>query len=191
MSTHSRSRAFALQFENDYARVQSEAPAPLARTSLYLVLALVVLLIAWAALGRLDIVAVSPGKLVPQTFLKILQPAEAGIVREILVREGELVREGQVLVRMDMKLSEADVRTIEAERIRRRLQLRRIDAELAGATLKRTRDDPPELAAQVDAQLQARRQAYLDALGAEQALLTRAQHDLGAATEIEAKLKQT
>ena len=40
----------------------------------------------------------------PQTFLKIVQPAEAGIVREILVKEGDRVREGQVLVRMDTRL---------------------------------------------------------------------------------------
>ena len=158
---------------------------------LYLFLALLALMLGWAYFGKLDIVAVTQGKLVPQSFLKIVQPAEAGIVREILVKEGEAVREGQVLVRMDAHLSEADVRTLQAELQRKRLQLRRIDAELAGAPLKRARDDPPHLAAQVEAQLQARRQAYLDALGAEQAMRTRAQHDLGSAAEIEAKLQQT
>jgi HlyD family secretion protein len=45
--------------------------------------------------------------------------------------------------------------------------------------------------AQTEAQLKARRQAYLDALGAEQAMLTKAQHDLKAATEIEGKLQKT
>jgi hemolysin D len=42
-------------------------------------------------LGQLDIVAVAEGKLIPQSYLKIVQPAEAGIVKEILVREGETV----------------------------------------------------------------------------------------------------
>ncbi|HYC46051.1 MAG TPA: HlyD family type I secretion periplasmic adaptor subunit [Burkholderiales bacterium] len=191
MSTPPLSPDFALRFGRDFERLEHSAPALLARTVLYCLLALVAALLAWAHFGTLDIVAVAEGKLVPQTFLKILQPAEAGIVRDILVREGEAVREGQVLVRMDTRLSEADVRTITADLQRRRMQLRRIDAELSGGALKRLRDDPPELALQVEAQLQARRQAYLDALATEQALLARAEHDLGAATEIESKLRQT
>jgi hemolysin D len=148
-------------------------------------------MLLWAIVGKLDIVAVTHGKLVPQSFLKIVQPAESGIVREILVAEGEAVREGQVLVRMDTRVSDADARALEAELARKRLQLRRIDAELSGTPLKREGDDPVELFSQVEAQLQARRQAYLDALGGEQALRARAEHDLESATEIESKLVQT
>ncbi|MEN3354641.1 MAG: rane fusion protein hemolysin [Betaproteobacteria bacterium] len=184
-------RADVLTFAAGSVRVQLERPSPLPRAVLYCVVALCLLMFAWACLGKLDIVAVSHGKLVPQSFLKIVQPAEAGIVREILVAEGESVRQGQVLVRMDSQLSDADARAVQSELARKRLQLRRIDAELAGAALARASDDPAEMAEQVDAQLQARRQAYLDALGAEQALRARAEHDLGSAAEIETKLKQT
>ena len=182
---------FGLRFASDIVRVERENPSPLPRAVLHLALALFGALLCWAYFGKLDVVAESRGKLVPQTFLKIVQPAEAGIVRDILVREGEAVREGQVLVRMDANISEADVRTLEAELARKRLQLRRIDAELAGAPLRREQDEPRDLVAQFDAQMQARRQAYLDALGAEEALRGRAEHDLGAALEVEAKLKQT
>lgn len=161
------------------------------RAVAYLLLALFALAFAWACFGKLDIVAVSQGKLVPQSFVKIVQPAEAGIVREILVKEGDAVREGDVVIRMDTGLSDADARTVRAELDRKRLQLNRIDAELSAAPLKRAREDPPELVAQVEAQLQARRQAYLDTLGAEEALLRRSVHDLESATEIETKLKQT
>src|SRR5919106_435677 len=134
----------ALQFAPDLVRIGLEPPAPLARVVLWLLLALLAAMLAWGYLGRLDVVAVTQGKLVPQSFVKIVQPAEGGIVREILVAEGEPVHEGQVLVRMDTRLSEADVRTVQAELVRKRLQLRRIDAELAGAPLKRAADDPPD-----------------------------------------------
>jgi HlyD family secretion protein len=187
----SRETAGVLAFAPDAIRLEREAPSPLPRLVLYLVAALVALMIVWAFFGKLDIVAVSEGKLIPQSFVKIVQPAEAGIVREILVSEGAAVREGQVLVRMDTSISDADVRTLQAELARKRLQLRRIDAELAGKPLARVAGDAPELVAQVAAQLAARRQAYLDALGAEEALRTRAEHDLGGAREIEAKLIQT
>ena len=154
-------------------QVRHAPPSPLPRAVLYLLVALLASVIAWAAFGKLDIVAVSHGKLVPQSFVKIVQPAEAGIVREILVKEGDAVREGDTVVRMDTRLSDADVRAVRDELDRKRLQLRRIEAELTGTPLRRARDDASQLAAQVEAQMQARRQAYADALAAEEAVLAR------------------
>ena len=180
-----------LGFAPDFTRVVHSAPSPLPRAVLYGVVAIVLAGVAWANIGQLDVVAVSHGKLVPQSFLKIVQPAEGGVVREILVKEGEAVRAGQVLVRMDSSFSGVDTRMVEDELARRRLQLRRIDAELQGSPLAQTNDDPPELYAQVTAHLTARRQAHHDALGAEQALLARAEHDMASAAEIESKLRQT
>src|SRR5437667_196853 len=118
---HSKAATSAafLQFAPDIARLEQQAPSPLPRAVLYLFLALLVMTMGWAYFGKLDIVAVTQGKLVPQSFVKIVQPAEAGIVREILVAEGEAVREGQVLVRMDARISEADLRTLQADLQRR------------------------------------------------------------------------
>ncbi len=93
-------------------RVQRRPPAPLAGWMLSLLLALLAGILIWAVFGRLDIVAVTDGKLVPSTYLKIVQPAEQGIVREILVKEGQLVKQGQVLIRMDPVLTGADVNSI-------------------------------------------------------------------------------
>jgi len=179
------------EFAPEILRVQQQLPSPLPRSVLFALLFLSALLFLWAFMGQLDIVAVAQGKLVPQSFLKIVQPAESGIVREILVREGDSVREGQILVRMDARLSEADGRTLLGDLQRRRLQLRRIDAELSGQPLKLQPGDPAPLFAQTEAQYQARRQAYRDALGAEEATLVKAQHDLKGAAEIERKLEQT
>jgi len=147
-------------------------------------------LLAWSAIGRLDIVAVADGRLVPETYLKIVQPADAGVVKEILVREGEQVRAGQVLMRMDAALSDSDLATLGAEVRGRRLALRRIDAQLAGAPLARRADDPPELFARVEAQYAANRRAYENALAQEQATLAKARHELRGAEEVREKLLQ-
>ena len=148
-------------------------------------------MLVWALVGRLDIVASAEGRLVPQTYVKIVQPAEAGIVQEILVREGQSVDVEQVLMRLDAKLAEADARTIRGEFELKRLLLRRIDAELAGLPMRAEADDPPELFAQVAQQYAARRQAYLDALDQEQAILGKTRHDLQAAEEVRTKLRET
>ena len=186
-----RSRDTAWDFAPEIVKAQERPPSPLPRAFLFLLLGLFGAMVVWAFFGRLDMVAVAQGKLVPQSFLKIVQPAESGIVREILVSEGESVRAGQILVRMDTRLSQADLRTLEAELVRRNLQLRRIDAELAGTALARRTNDSADQFARVEAQRKARRQAYLDALGAEQAILVKTRQDLQGAVEVEQKLERT
>ena len=172
-------------------RITERPPSPLGRSVLYVLLALVGATFAWAACSRLDVVAVAEGKLVPTGYLKIVQPAEQGVVKEILVREGEAVREGQVLMRMDAALSEADGRALAAEYHAKRLALARVDAQLAGARLAPGPGDPPALYAQAEAQYAANVAAYRTALAQERTVLERARAELAAAGEVKAKLEQT
>ena len=171
-------------------RIQEKPPAPLAGWMLRLLIGLVAGIVLWAAFGRLDIVAVADGKLVPSSYLKIVQPAEQGIVKEILVKEGQSVQAGQVLIRMDTVLAAADIRTIQAEHDNKRLALRRIDAQLAGKPLVRRGADSAELFVQVEAQYLANVRAYESALAQERSVLDKAGNDLAAARQTRAKLEQ-
>lgn len=180
--------AMAIDFQPALLQVQARPPAPLGRGVLYVLLGLLVAALAWAALARLDIVAVAEGKLVPAGYLKIVQPSEQGVIREIFVREGERVREGQVLMRMDTALLAADGRALAAEYHTKRLALRRIEAQLAGKPLAPDAEDPPALFAQAQAQYAANVAAYRNALAQERSTLERARHDLAAANEVRAKL---
>ena len=166
-----------------------ELPSPLPRAVLWSIALLVAALFVWTVLGRLDTVAVAPGRLVPSSQLKIVQPAEGGVLREILVAEGERVRAGQVLGRMDVRLEQADAAALEADLALRELQLRRIDAELAGAPLARDGAAPEALYAQVEAQREARVQAYQNSLAEERAVIAKARREMQAAQETRAKLE--
>ena len=179
------------EFAPAIIRLQREAPSPLPRLVLQALLALLAFLLLWAAIGRVDIIAVAPGKLVPMTYLKVVQPPESGIVAELLVREGDHVKSGQVLVRMDRHVSEAENRQIDTDLKLKQLELRRIDSELANRTFSRQTTESPEQFAEVDAKFRARRQALRDALDAESAALSRAQQDYESAVAQEAKLAQT
>ena len=177
--------------DSDFLPFADAGPAPLPRVVLYAGLGMLGTLLLWAYFAPLDIIAVAPGKIIPQGYLQIVQPSESGVIKEILVTEGAQVKAGQVLARMDARVSEADSRQLQNELKLKRLQLRRIDAELGGAPLPRLADDPPELFSQVEAQLQARRRAHLGALEIERAILIKSDHDLKSAQEVEAKLQKT
>jgi len=179
------------EFSPEALQLSERAPAPLPRFVLRALLVLLAATCAWAWVGRLDVVAVAQGKIVPQSYLQIVQPADSGILRELLVGEGAQVKGGQVLARFDAHIADADIRQIRNELQIRALQLRRIDAELSGAPMQRRADDSPQLYAQVELQNRARRQAHLDALEAERGVIAKAEQDLSSALEIETKLSKT
>lgn len=179
-----------LDFAPALLRVQARPPSALPRAVLWTLIALFACALVWLTVGKLDIVAVAQGKLVARSYLQVVQPAESGIVSEILVREGDRVVADQVLVRLNTDISAADLSALGSEFRLKELQLRRIDAELAGAPLARRADDPSQYFAQVEAQWRARRQAYEDSLASERAALARAQQDLQSAVEVESRLRQ-
>jgi HlyD family secretion protein len=60
-----------------------------------------VVLGGWSALAKLDSAVVAQGTVVNETSKRTIQHFEGGIIREILVREGQQVHQGQVLFRID------------------------------------------------------------------------------------------
>jgi hemolysin D len=176
-------------FHPPLIRLQQAAPHPQGRRVLWMLLGLLAFLLIWALLGRLDIVAVADGKLVPATYLKIVQPSEAGIVKEILVREGEGVRAGQVLMRMDALIANADLDAITTEYTRKRLALARIDAELSGKPFHSDELDSAALVRETGAEYQANRDALAAALAEEHSRLVKAQHELAAARQQKERLE--
>ncbi len=81
-------------------------PAP--RRFALAICALFVIVLAWACLGQLDIVAVAPGRIVVSDRTKAVQPLETSVVRKVLVKDGAVVRVGQVLVELDATNASAD-----------------------------------------------------------------------------------
>jgi HlyD family secretion protein len=97
------------------------------------------------------------------------------------------VRAGQVLMRMDTLITDADANAIQADFQRKRLTLRRVDAELADVPFQSQPNDPPHLAAAVQAQYRANRAAFQAALSEEKSRLAKAKQDMAAALEIQRK----
>jgi len=62
----------------------------------------------WSIFGKLDIVAVAPGRTVVSSRTKILQPMETAVVRRILVRDGQTVKAGDLLIELDATSAAAE-----------------------------------------------------------------------------------
>ncbi len=76
-------------------------PAKAAKILLYVIAGLFALAFIWAATARLDRVTRGEGRVVPSNQLQEVQYLEGGIVKEILVKAGQKVKAGDILVRLD------------------------------------------------------------------------------------------
>ena len=91
-----------------------------------------VLFIGWAALTRLDAAAVAPGKLVIDGQRQTVQHRDGGVVGAIMVREGQKVSHGQVLLSLAAADVQAQERALSAQAITLLAQRARLQAEQLG-----------------------------------------------------------
>lgn len=104
--------------------------SPTARATTWISLVLLFLTILWLMFGRIDVVASAQGRLIPADNVKLIQPADAGVVRSILVHDGQRVAKGQPLIELDPTMS-----TAEATQAQRALETAELDAARARAIL--------------------------------------------------------
>lgn len=83
-------------------------PNPLGRIILWSLVAFLALALIWSIVARIDVVAVAPGKVIAAGRNKLVQSADGGVVRAILVHDGQTVRRGQPLVTLDPTASGAE-----------------------------------------------------------------------------------
>ena len=123
----------------DWAQLQQE---PLrARMLLRIAGLLVVLLLVWAALAQVDEVARGEGKVVPTSQVQVIQSVDGGVVEEILVREGQVVEAGQLLLRVDPTRFQSNLDESRANQLALQAKALRLKALTRGGAFS----PPPEL----------------------------------------------
>jgi membrane fusion protein, adhesin transport system len=83
----------------DWALIQ-ERPLR-ARALLYGIVIVLGLLVYWASVAEIDEIARGDGRVIPSQQLQVIQSMDGGVVMDVLVREGDVVEQGDVLVRVD------------------------------------------------------------------------------------------
>jgi len=86
-----------------------------ARVMLWVMVLFFMLAILWASWAEIDKVTVGQGKVVPSSQVQVVQNLEGGLVKEILVREGQKVEKGQQLLLIDDTRFRSDYREREQQ----------------------------------------------------------------------------
>jgi len=152
--------ADVIAFQNDLDALVGEPVPWFLRRWPALAGALILSLVVLAALMRVDVVVIAPGRLMADVPPVVLQPIGSAVLRELRVRAGETVAEGQVLAVLDSTFTTADRQTLEAQRRALVAQRNRLAAELSG--------DVPDLApgdaeARLQGELLAQRRSFIAA----------------------------
>lgn len=111
------------------------------RNLLWALTATLLAFIAWGFIGRLDVVSVAMGEVIPVGQVKQVQHLEGGIVSKILVREGERVEKDQPLIELEATKSNADLNEVKHRVTALRIDIARLQAEADGLTEPKFPDD--------------------------------------------------
>jgi membrane fusion protein, hemolysin D len=95
--------------------IQDTPPSPIGRAIIWTLVLLFCIAVVWTALGKIDIVAVATGKVIPSGRVKTIQPLEIGVVAAIHVEEGQSVKKGDPLITLDGTQTQADEKRLADE----------------------------------------------------------------------------
>ncbi|MGN7614167.1 HlyD family type I secretion periplasmic adaptor subunit, partial [Magnetococcales bacterium HHB-1] len=144
----------------------------------------------WAHWGTLDMASLTEGTVVPFGQVKKVQHLEGGIVRKIMVAEGEQVKQGQPLVTLETAASDADVRELKVRIASLNMEILRLQAESEQKKMlqidHKLTEQYPHQAEQVQTLFIARQKRLKNDLDGQKELIVQRSEDIA---EIEGRLK--
>lgn len=133
------------------------------------IILLIVAIGYWAHVTQIEEVAVATGKVVPQSQVKTVQHLEGGIIKELMIREGQQVRAGESLMALTLGVGRLNLNELETELDGYRLVQARLEAESKGANSVdfpvESAERRPEIKAREETAFQARKQELAGQLG--------------------------
>lgn len=110
-----------------------DRPPLAARLGLIVISALLLTFIGWASVAEVQEIARGQGKIIPVSKTQIVQSSEPGVVQEIAVRVGQVVRKGDLILRLDDTVTASSLGESEARARALRAQIARLNLEEKGA----------------------------------------------------------
>jgi adhesin transport system membrane fusion protein len=162
-------------------------PAPAAMWAIYLMLAAIGCAVVWATVSEVDIVAKATARVVPDGREQIIASLEGGILRELLVREGQQVAQGQALALLDPTRVEAQQAEGQSKQVALKGTLARLVAESSGKPLQFDAEIPPAVVQGETESYEARRRVLNEAVETNRRSIALLGRELGMAESMSAK----
>lgn len=102
------------EFRPIISEIEESPINPLGRTTFWIIISLIFCTALWLFFGKVDIVVSARGKVIPDGEIKIIQPLETGVVKEIHVKEGDFVKQGQTLIEIDTSTTQPQLQSLQA-----------------------------------------------------------------------------
>lgn len=126
---HLRKINDSYEFKPLLSEIEESPVSPLGRFTFWTVVSLIIITILWLIIGKIDIVITARGIVIPDGEAKIIQPLETGVIKEILVKEGDFVRKDQLLVLIDTMTTDAQLRTVKENLETSKEEAKRLEAQ--------------------------------------------------------------
>jgi len=93
--------------------LERKSASPAGRSLIWVIIFIFSSSVAWASLSQIDIVAVAPGNIIPDGRTKSVQSSVKARVNQVMVKEGDLVSAGQLLLKLDDEELKAEIKQVE------------------------------------------------------------------------------
>ncbi len=123
-------------FEQEAEAIMSTARTHRAQTLVRSAVVVTVVLIVWASVAQVDEVTKGEAKVIPSRQLQVIQSLDGGVVSEILVKEGQVVEAGQLLLKIDETRATSGVRESAAQAFSLRVKAARLKALAEGTAFE-------------------------------------------------------
>lgn len=123
----------AHEFKPILSEIEDEPESPLGLFTFWTIVVLIVVSIAWLIVGKVDIVVSTRGIVIPAGEAKIIQPLDVGVIRQFYVKEGDYVKQGQVLLEIDPSTTEPALKSSEENHKNIQLEIKRLNAQAKDA----------------------------------------------------------
>lgn len=118
-----------------------ERPGFLSHLVLWCTILVVFVAIVWANFAELDEITRAEGRVIPSSQIQVIQNLEGGILREVLVKEGDQVAKGQVLLQIDDTRFTSSLNESQSKVTALRFRILRLESEISMQPMI----EPPDL----------------------------------------------
>lgn len=122
----------AHEFKPVLSEIEEAPVSPVGRFTFWIIVAIMVVTVLWLTIGKVDIVVSARGMVIADGESKIVQPLDTGVISNILVKEGDFVKKGHVLMEIDPATTEPELESVQKNLRDTLIEIDRLKATASG-----------------------------------------------------------